>query len=291
MLTKHSIGLVVGRGGLWAVKTAKRNTRLTVVAAQSCNFSTEQKLPSATQLCAGFQALELESSPRLRVQVALPDPAVAIGVFKFKRVPRGRKACSDLLRLRFEDEYGIPANEIDIAYQPLGRASTDAGVFAVAARRAWLEPVRQALSSAGLIVHTIDAASCFRHNLLSPAIDPKRCGALLTVEADYWSLVLWQAGSVLTRMHAKWRHEAPSAGLDSIASEAMRWLRSALAECPGQEFACLYLSASEEEASVLQAACESRLTVVAKPFPMLWSTETGRHRGFPLSAIAAAVPR
>lgn len=291
MLTKYCLGLLVGRTDLWAVKTASRDRSLTLLATQRCALDSSVASPAAEQLLTGIRALALAPRPGLTLQVALPDPATAIGIFDFKRLPHGRKARADLLRLRFEDEYGIPAADTSIAYQPMKSASGGTRLFAVAASRLWLDPLQQALQEAGHVASAVDAASCFRFNLLRLTANPSSSGALLTVEADYWSLMLWRSGPCLSAVHGKWRINADASDLESIAAEALRWLRCVLSESPQEPFGCLYVAAATDELAPLQAACEARLSVTVSPFPVRWSMGPVRHQAPPLAAVAVALAR
>jgi hypothetical protein len=291
MLSKYCLGLSVGRADLWAVKTAKRDRRLTLIDTQHCTLDAPADTPHAKQLLAGIQALRLEPRPGLCLQVALPDPATTIGIFDFKRLPSSRSARVDLLRLRFEDEHGIPAADISVAYQPMKSETGVTRFFAVAARRAWLEPLQQALQEAGHVARVIDAASCFRFNLLRSVVNPIGNGALLTVEEDHWSLMIWRRGPCLSAVHSKWRIRTGENDLPSIAIEALRWLRSVLSEHTDESFGCLYLAAATEELASLQAACESRLSVTVSPFPVLWSAGALPRQDYPFAAVAVALSR
>jgi hypothetical protein len=291
MLTKHCLGVSVGRAGLWMAKTARRDRRLTLLEARHQPLEGVGAAPSAEQLHAGIQALALAPSPRLCLQVALPDPATTVAIFDFKRLPSGRSARANLLRLRFEDEYGMSAADISVAYQPLKGATEGTRLLAVAAERVWLEPLQQGLREAGHVASVIDAASCFRFNLLRSAVDPSGSGALLALEEDHWSLMVWRRGPSLCAVHGGWRAGSAGGELDGIVAEAMRWLRSVLSGGEQESFGCLYLTAADEELGSLQAACEARLSVTVKPFPVLWSLGSASRQDCPLVAVAAALPR
>lgn len=290
MLNNHCIGLAVKANGLCAIKAIRQDRRLTIVSAKSVAFASPSGPPEVGILRAGFGSLALSSRPGLQFQVALPDPSTVVGIFKFKRLPRTSRDRSQLLRMRFEEEYGVPASDLKVAYQPLKDGSEGVTLFAVAAFFSWLEPFEQACAQEGLLAHVVDAASCFKFNLLRSYMDPTQSGALLSVEADSWSLMLWSAGPVLCRVHSRWR-ENPGTDLEAIVLEALRRLRSFLAEYQHQVFGCLYVCANEGEVAALQTAADARLNLPSRPFPLVWSSsgiELGTHS---CDALAAALAR
>ena len=119
MPNNHCIGLAIKPNGLCAIKAARQDRRLSIVSANSVAFDALSGPPQVKDFRAGFASLRLSSRPGLKFQVALPDPATVVGIFKFKHLPRASRDRSQLLRMRFEDEYGVSGADVQVAYQPL----------------------------------------------------------------------------------------------------------------------------------------------------------------------------
>lgn len=290
MLTRSCVGLELSRSGLRAVNSKRRNGRLTITAARCIDFASSSSIPDVDMLMTALEEAKLQSRPGLPLQVALPDPATAVGVFNFKRVPRGNRARSALLRLRFEDEYGVPSSDIKVSSQAVADGTEGTTLLAVAAWSSWLDPLEQACARQGLVPGVVDAASCYRFNLFQPLIETDRSGALLSVERDSWCLTVWATGAVLCGVHSRWRSpEQPD--LEGIIIEGMRRLRGLLPPRQHDAFAGLYISADPKELPVLQAAADARMNLPTKPVPLLWASSNDDVPGHFLTTVAAALRR
>lgn len=266
---------------------------LTVVAVQgkgagSRKMPVLQRIPLAVPLfeseCtpaaeeALVQALTTLNAPfRHRyaaVHVAVPDPVLRSSVFELEDWPAKKSWQQALIRLRLTQEWQRGEDSLECQGQHLGRVGERHLLWGQGGDRSWLACVRRALTRAEISPWSLNAAAVYRFNGLPPTLTSTP-GALLSVDPDAWTLLMWdeqaRVRQVLTRLRRK-----PSAGepLSAIADEAERAVL-AYVRGAGRSVERMHLCGEHESVSTLIPELNARLREPVQ----LWSPMTAAGLG------------
>jgi hypothetical protein len=190
----------------------------------------------------------------LPVHVALPDPLGMLAVFELEEFPKTEKMRRNWVRWRFAQE--LPASEESFDYdcQDLGREDGKRLLLGQALNRSWLQCVKLALKAAGIVPWSINQAACYRFSHFYD--DLRRApegGALVSLDPDAWSLMLWDARGRTRFLRARWRAVAAGGGsgvdYEGIAAEVERAVLSYVHGGRRRSVARLYVSGAEEAAA------------------------------------------
>lgn len=261
------LGLSFGRDSLRAVKLATGADGVTVewVARESLPLRLFVDSPPADARAVLAQALAKlcaeAKSAYLPVQVALPDPAVSALVLELDEVPADVQAREELARWRFAKALHLDAKSIACTTQSLGEDQGKVILLALAIERSWLLCVREALGDAGVTPAVIDMAACHRFNRFYDVLtENEQDGALVNIDAEAWTISIWDRQGRLRFIRARWRERTPD--VRDVAEEVERALRAYARPGSGKALGSIFISGDKDDAAALATTLDE---VVSEP--------------------------
>lgn len=224
------------------------------------------------------------------VRVALPDTIIRSAVFDLDELPKTEALRGALLRWRFAKEWQRPEEMLECRGADLGADGGKKVYFGQAGDRPWLECVKRALASAGIVPWSLNAAAVSRFNCFHDDVTGSG-GALLALDAECWNLQLWEGSGRVRRVLTRLR-VAGAAEYDSIANAVERAILAYVHEAPERTVASLYLTADEAEVSGLAAVFAGRLREPAiwlRPDAKVAGAIAGMRTGLAPLALATAL--
>lgn len=225
------------------------------------------------------------------VHVALPDPAVRLTVYEMDELPANRKTQSDLGQWLVKKERFAGEEPVCIT-QPLGMDGAKHLFLVGVVDAAWHACLLAALNSAGAVPWTINAAAIYRHNrFVADATTSPRDAACVALDADSWTLTVWDAVGRPRLIQSRWR-TAASNELAEITQEVERTIVAFIHTGAGRAVKKVYALVTTPEEHELLAALNARLTepcIPLTPDPMLADKRVANPTPAPYAlALAAA---
>jgi hypothetical protein len=187
--------------------------------------ATENLRQALAELTASF------ASTYIPVHVALPDPAVRVAIFELEELPKSPAAQTSLVEFRFNREPAAAGALVSVSQalgqvrsQLQGRAPLTQLLFGMSIDSGWHEAVQSLLREVGVVAWGIAPGALQRFNLLHDKL-AEGSGALVSVSADSWALLLWDEQGRLRHCNAHWRdpaHASADGDHQSIATETAR---------------------------------------------------------------------
>ncbi len=221
--TPCAAGLSVGREHVSYVEIAKTaqqwGLRHVGEARINGRLFTGETSASVAALVPALTAAVGDRAPRFGpLHVSVPDAAVRVSLFELDALPASRAAQDAFAEFRMGREPG--ATRYRYVSQPLGRAAGGKQfLLGLALEERWYLAIEGALKEAGLRAWSLNTNGLRQFNLHHEKIRV-RSGALVTLEPDTWSLVIWDAGGLLRYSRAQWRVDELDA--NEIAAEIER---------------------------------------------------------------------
>jgi len=260
-------------------------------------MGTNPRAEDSTNLTRAIQKLAIAIPQwHLPLQIALPDPAGIFRVMKFDSLPATDRERAAITRFRLEKEWSAVA-EMECTTQVLGEGSNPNFVLALAIQRSWLDCLRNACRSAGWVPNVIDIAVNHLFNRIHDLIiETKGDGALISIEADSWSIIFWDQTHRPRFVRSLWRDscDRSNADYEMIAKDVERLVRAYVHAEIGRNIEKVYLSVAEEESAEFSRWLDARMRVpceyfnVTKEFTV---DTTVSIRDIAPGVLAAAVPR
>lgn len=258
-------GIALGRGQLCAVVLAAGAGRpaLHAVRVQPLDRPLFEAQPDSAAEDALVRAL-LAVSDGFRdlyapVHVALPDSVLRSTVFELDQLPKKPQLRQSLLRWRFAREWQRGEDSLDCRGADLGQDGAHHLFFAQGGDGAWLACVRRALARAGISPWSMNAAAVYRFNGFHDQITGA-AGALLALDPDSWSLLLWddkaRVRQVLTRLRDR---QASGDEAAAIADEAERAILAYVQADNRRQVGRLHLAGSQSDTAALARVFDARL--------------------------------
>lgn len=196
--------------------------------------------------------------------VALPDPLGYLAVFELEERPKNRKTRHDLARWRFARELDAPEASLHCVTQDLGNESGKPLLLGQTLDGAWLDCVRQALRLAGVMPWSINQAASYRFNRFHDQITREpQGGAMVTLDPDAWSLVVWDNAGRPRFLRSRWRLRgtgaADASDYQGIAEETERTVLYYVHGNSSRSVAKFYVNGARDEVTQLSAALGQRL--------------------------------
>jgi hypothetical protein len=212
-------------------------------------FWTGPPAPEALPALASILAPFFQNQSYYRtLQVSLPDAAARWEVFEMEKVPAAGEPLEKFLNWRF-NPHSASAEPLVFTSQVLGGEKNKKLLLGVALPHAWLQLVRQAFEVAGGRMGVMDLASRFRFNWFHETFLPKGSGALVSLERDYWTLLIWDDQTRPRFQRSKWwgepLPESRGLALDEVVLETERTIRSYVHSGPDRSVENLFLLAPE----------------------------------------------
>lgn len=224
------------------------------------------------------------------VRVALPDTVIRSAVYDLDELPKSEDMRGALLRWRFAKEWQRPEDSLECRGAELGEDGGKKVYFGQAADRHWLECIKRALATAGIVPWSVNAAAVSRFNCFHDDMTAAG-GALLALDAACWNLQLWDAQGRVRRVVTRLR-TAGDMERENIVNAVERAILAYVHEGGGREVGKLYLTGGEAEIAKLAAAFEGRLRDAAiwlRPDAKVAGAATGMRQGLAPLALAAAL--
>lgn len=291
-------GIAIGRNQICAVVLGadadKHEVRaIHMLDAPGPLFSAQPTLATEARLAELLHAISDGFRDEFAaVHVALPDTVIRSTVLELDELPKNADMREALLRWRFAKEWQRPEDSLGCSGFDMGEDRGKRLFFGQAGDRLWLDCVRRALGQAGIVPWSLNAAATYRFNCFHDAI-VRGEGALLSLDPDYWNLLLWDdAGrirQVLTRLRVDLATEDEAA---SIADEVERSILAYLQADDSRRVDRFYLAGSEAEMGKLAGILDVRLrerAVLLHADTGISGTAAGMRDGLIPLALAAAL--
>lgn len=259
-------GIAIGRSQLTAVVLAAGGARPQVQAVhtQPLVVPLFEAQPGLLAEDALVQALRAVSAPfRERyapVHVALPDFVLRSTVFELDQLPKKARLRQALLRWRFAKEWQRSEDSLDCRGDDLGPDGGRHLFFGQAGDSAWLACVRRALARAGISPWSLNAAAVYRFNGFHDtlAVAP---GALLGLDPDSWSLLLWDERGRIRQVLTRLRENQPSGSqAAAIAAETERAILAYVKADGRRRVDRLHLAGDQADITALVQLFNARLS-------------------------------
>lgn len=279
---------------------------------QGAHIQAIHSVPLADTLFAGTPTPEVESALAaafskvtanaagkfIPCHVAVPDPAVCFTVFELDELPKSEKTRLDLIRWRFDKEHSGDNQALDCYCQELGQENGKQLLLGQAVDSAWLQCIKRSLRRAGLTPWSINMGACYRFNQFHDRFAKENHGAaMVALDADAWSVFIWDAGARPRLVRANWRAGVGDAtqSFEAIALEAERSILSYVRSGKGGAVARVYAVSQARELDGLADALNHRLREGCVPLlPEGADPEESRQRenhALASLALAAALAR
>lgn len=284
----------------------------TILRDQRARIQAIHSVPLVDTLFAGPPTPEVESALAAALSkvaasaagkfipchVAVPDPAVRFTVFELDELPKSEKTRLDLIRWRFDKEHAGDNQALDCICQGLGQENGKHLLLGQAVDSAWLQCIKRSLRRAGLTPWSINTGACYRFNQFHDRFAKENHGAaMVALDADAWSVFIWDAGARPRMVRANWRAGVGDAtqSFETIALEAERSILSYVRSGKGGAVARVYAVSHARELDGLADALNRRLREGCVPLlPESTDQEESRQRenhALASLAFAAAVSR
>lgn len=292
--TAESWGLVLGVQEIVAcrITRADGSWRIAEVVAEACPVSlykgipvpgfAEQLAPLIAKVAAGAVG---HYTP---VCVAVPDPAAGLHVLELESLPKSAAERETLVRWHLEKLWP-PGTALACRFQELGTVNDKPLLLVSAMPSVWLDGLTEACRQANVIPTLWRPAMVYRFNrFYDQLLRAERDGALLAVDAQSWTLMLWDANGRMHYARSRWRDTASGSEADTIAVETERTVRAYVHGGRGRRLDAVHLLGSGDLVRQIAARLDARMQTACVPVSALADVETvdGVSTSHPEAALA-----
>lgn len=195
------------------------------------------------------------SSSYQSIRIGLPDPIVQYANFEFDELPGKQAVLNALIRKRFSHEHHLDEDSIVCSCQSLQIKGEKPGVIASAVDKELIQNIEQVFADRGMLIDRIDSVLAYKINLLFSAAVVNNSGAFISLESDYWTIVIWDDDLNLRFIKSRWRETGMTdrnAEIQIIATEAERIIRTYIHADDTRHVEQIYLSATDSESDKLR---------------------------------------
>jgi len=223
-------------------------------------FDGDPTLATGAELARAFaQLTESVRDSAIPVQIALPDPVVSIQTFEFESLPKNDKEREALVRWRFAKQLSVDGEKLACTWQELPESEGKHLLLAAAVDRRWLGLILAACQEAHLTPAVVDAGINFHFNAFQARFADNSDGALLVMQPDSWTAMLWDANRRPRFMRARWRNANGGSDHEDIAGEVERLIRAYVHGAPGRRLGSVAICGTEPEFNVLADLLDRRM--------------------------------
>ncbi len=264
---KASIGIAIGRREICAVHAVPGKAgarRYTIHSAPlACElFGGPPTSAAESALASALTDVAAEAKGKfIPCHVALPDPTMIFSVLALDALPKSEKQRRELVRWRLAKEYTTGDAALDGVYQALGAEQGKHLLLGQAMDQAWRQCIRQALRRAGVTPWSMNMGAGYRFNQFHDRLtSDKRGAALIALNPDSWSVLIWDAAARPRLARARWRATADgTTAYEAIALEAERSILSYVRADQGNPVSSVYVTGGASELAGFIAALAQRL--------------------------------
>lgn len=230
-----------GKG--WHIKRAEERSLGTHFFAGSPTQETQETL--ATLLSELAPELAEQYLP---LHVSISGPMVRIATFSLDVLPKTHTERLHLVEFLFK-QTAEAEQSLVCDYELVGKEDETQLMLGFAMDKAWHTCIHNAFLDAKLIPWTLNANICRQFNQFYPDLTGTSQGAaLLVVDVDAWSLMLWDARGRVRYCGSRWRNKQANEFV-GLAEEVERRILTCVASLPALVIETLFL-VSEESALV-----------------------------------------
>lgn len=257
---KHSAGLMIGRSKLsfacaqqtstgWRVNRADERVLGENFFAGSPGSETQNTL--ATMLSELAPELAGQYLP---LHVSLSGPMVRIATFSLDVLPKTHAERLHLVEFLFKKMADAEQSFI-CDYEIVGKEGDKQLMLGFAMDKAWHSCIFGAFAQAQMTPWTLNADICRQFNQFYPSLTEAAQGAaLLVVDVDTWSLMLWDELGRVRYCSSRWRNKGENEFV-CMAEEVERRILTCVASLPAVSIEALFL-VSEDGATIANALNE-----------------------------------
>lgn len=183
------------------------------------------------------------------IQIALPDPLISMFVFELDEIPNSKKAQQELISWRMAKSYYRDRDSTHCVSQYLGKQEDHHLMLGLGVDKGILECIRTVFKENKMYITIIDMAACHRFNYLRHSV-ASDSGALISLDDDYWTLMIWDALGRLRHIRSRWveqqKYWCHKEAQINIITEVKRAVRAYINEGVGRTIGGLYVSCNGE---------------------------------------------
>lgn len=229
------------------------------------------------------------------LQIALPDSAAIFQVMEFDSLPKAVSEREAIARFRMEREFPAVA-KMKSSFQMLGEEEGKALLLALAVQRDWLDCLLDGCRAAGFVPGVADIGMNYIFNRFHDVFAAGEDGVLVSIEADFWSVLFWDKGVRPRFFRSRWREAGFEIDADheSIAQDVERQVRAYALSFHGRRISRVYLCSGNAEHVSFAARLNARMQVPCTQLDMtegFFATTEMSARDISLGALAATIPR
>ena len=242
----HSAGLMIGRTHVSFVSTMRNGTGRRIIRADERLLETPLFVGQPTnaikdELAAMLRELAPEAVDRyMPLHLSLPGAAVQVAAFCLDALPKTHAERLDLARWHFMQAAGA-GQTLACDCEPIGKDGDKHLMLGFAMDAAWHACLVGALAQAGMTAWSLNADVCRQFNQFHERLsEESQGGALLVVDPDSWSLLVWDDLGRVRYCSSRWRRAGVNE-FPEIAEEVERRILTCVASLPALKVENLFV--------------------------------------------------
>lgn len=264
---ERRVGLALGHDGLCAAELVRAKDGWQIAGLSSVPlaglFHGRPTLAQEADLALSLRQLSAAWRGRYRrLHVAVPDALGWLAHWELEALPRRPALRRELARWRLASELRLEENTLECAIQSLGIDQGKHRLLAQGMDQAWLDCLRRALRTAGLVPWSLNQAFAYRYNHFHAQLTGAgRGAALVSLDPTAWSLLAWDGQGRPCHLRAARRSPLDRAAPEwaALAEEIERSVLGYVHAAEGREVDQLYLTGGDVRLAEFAAALDRRL--------------------------------
>lgn len=197
------------------------------------------------------------------LQITLPDPCALLEVMEFDELPQTEEDRIAIAKFRFQKEYPTMP-EMQCVTQVISHDKGAAILLAQFIRLDWLSFLNRACRAAGLVPSLIDVSINHIFNNNYEVIKAtKGDGALVTIDRNYWTILIWDDACRPRFVRSRWRDSdlVVEQEYEEIVRDIERLIVSYILRVAGRKIGCIYFCTSTGDQVSLISSLKERLNI------------------------------
>ena len=254
----HSAGLMIGRTQLSFSSTLHKGTGPCITRSDTRVLARPLFVGPPTNVIQDELAVMLrELMPEavnqyLPLHVSLPGAAVQIAAFALDVLPKTQAERLDLTRWHFMLA-AVAGQTLACDCESIGRDGDKQLILGYAMDAAWHACIVGALAQAGMTAWSLNADICRQFNQFHERlIEEDQGGALVAVDPDSWSLLVWDDAGRVRYCSSRWRRSGENE-FTAIAEEIERRILTCVASLPALKVEHVFIATGDGGAALADA--------------------------------------
>lgn len=232
------------------------------------------------------------SDKYLPVAICLSDPHLKLGLFEFDVLPSAKKSLKQLIRWRLAEKFQCDVSTLHYSYQVFNKDKLKPRVLVQAIDKHLIAMLQQYCEEQNWQLESVDSALSNQLNLLNGWGQLKNSpAALLTLQADSWTLVIWDQQAQPCYVRSQWRDVTVAATEFTNLAAKLTHALTASAFAINADIEHLYILAPTVESEELCNAYSDsgmQLHVLSDVSPQHVSAKQNLDNTVNMAAVAAA---